>query len=51
MNTRVFRLDLAEEKDLAEAIIKASDKQLAEGFKLASTFIWGTSLILIYQKL
>jgi hypothetical protein len=51
MNTRVFRLDLTSEPDIAKAIIDACDKQLTESFKLASTFVWGTDLILIFQKL
>lgn len=51
MNTRVFRLDLTAVNDIAAAISTACDKQLTEGFKLASTFVWGTDLILIFQKL
>jgi len=51
MNTRVFRLDLTKTADIAATITTACDKQLAEGFKLASTFVWGTDLILIFQKL
>jgi len=50
MNTRVFRLDLVTVNDLALAISAACDKQLTDGFKLASTFVWGTDLILIFQK-
>lgn len=51
MNTRVFRVNLATVNDIAGALSTACDKQLAEGFKLASTFVWGTDLILIFQKL
>lgn len=51
MNTRVFRLDLTVEPAIDVAIVQACDKQLTEGFKLASTFVWGTDLILIFQKL
>jgi hypothetical protein len=51
MNTRVFRLNLAAAPDIATVLITACDKQLTEGFKLASTFVWGTDLILIFQKL
>jgi hypothetical protein len=51
MNTRVFRLDLIAEPAIDKAIAAACDKQLGEGFKLASTFVWGTDLILIFQKL
>jgi|PlaIllAssembly_1097288.scaffolds.fasta_scaffold19003_4 hypothetical protein len=50
MNTRVFRIDLVTEPDLAAAIQAACDKQLTEGFKLASTFVWKTDLVLIFQK-
>jgi hypothetical protein len=49
-NTRVFRLDFATEHTIDAAIIAACDRQLLEGFKLASTFVWGTDLILIFQK-
>lgn len=51
MNTRVFRLDLATTPDIAAALTTACDKQLLEGFRLASTFVWKTDLILIFQKL
>lgn len=51
MNTRVFRLNLAAVTDIAATLTTACDKQLTEGFKLASTFVWGTDLILIFQKL
>jgi len=51
MNTRVFRLNLATTVDIADTLTVACDKQLAEGYKLTSTFVWGTDLILIFQKL
>lgn len=51
MNTRVFRLNLSTTNDIAAALTTACDKQLAEGFRLASTFVWNTDLILIFQKL
>lgn len=51
MNTRVFRIDLAAEESIDTAITAACEKQLLEGFKLASSFIWNTDLILIFQKL
>lgn len=50
MNTRVFRLDLTTTTDLASDITLACEKQRNDGFKLASTFVWGTDLILIFQK-
>lgn len=50
MNTRVFRIDLAAATDLATLISTKCDSQLAEGFRLASTFVWQTQLILIFQK-
>lgn len=49
MNTRVFRLNLATTEDIAATLVTACEKQLVEGFKLASTFVWGTDLILIFQ--
>lgn len=51
MKTRVFRLNLASSAGLADVLTSACDKQLAEGFRLSSTFVWGTDLILIFQKL
>lgn len=51
MNTRVFRIDLSAEQSIDQAIVAACDKQLQDGFKLASTFVWGTDLILTFQKL
>ena len=51
MNTRVFRLNLTTSTDIAADLTSACNKQLAEGYKLVSTFVWGTDLILIYQKL
>lgn len=50
MNTRVFRIDLNAVTDIAAAIGTACDQQLTEGFKLASSFVWQTSLVLIFQK-
>lgn len=50
MNTRVFRIDLNAEPDIDVAIQQACDKQLTENYKLSSSFIWGTSLILIFQQ-
>lgn len=50
MNTRVLRLDLETEEDIAKAIVDACDKQLQESFKLASSFVYGTALVLIFQK-
>lgn len=50
MNTRVFKIDLNASMDIAADITAACNKQLAEGFKLASSFVWVTDLILIFQK-
>ena len=50
MNTRVFRINLDDEPSIDTAIVKACDKQLADGFRLASTFLFGTNLVLIFQK-
>ena len=50
MNTLVLRIDLATVSDIGAAIIQVCDQQLVNGFKLASTFVWNTSLILIFQK-
>jgi len=51
MNTRIFKLDLSATPDIEKAVIDGCDKQLLEGFKLASTFIFGNDLFLIFQKL
>ena len=51
MNTRVFRIDLITETAIDQAIVNACERQIQDNFKLASTFIWGTDLILIFQKL
>jgi hypothetical protein len=50
MNTRVFRIDLVTATDVATLISTKCDAQLAEGFKLVSTFVWQTQLVLIFQK-
>ena len=49
MKTRVFRIDLSGEDDIVAAIVAACEKQLGEGFKLASTFVWATDLLLVFQ--
>lgn len=50
MNTRVFRINLETAADVAKLIAEKCDEQLLEGFKLSSTFIWQTQLVLIFQK-
>lgn len=45
MKTRVFRLNLAAMDTLAASC----DKQLAEGFRLASSFVLGEELVLVFQ--
>lgn len=56
MNTRVFRIDLDAEPAIDTAIAAACDRQLTDGFKLASSFIWASAdnethnLVLIFQK-
>jgi hypothetical protein len=51
MSTRVFRIDVTTVDDISLAIVQACDTQLAEGFKLASSFVWQYDIILIFQKL
>jgi hypothetical protein len=51
MKTRVFRIDLSAETVIDQAIVNACETQLQDGFKLASSVIWGVDLILIFQKL
>lgn len=51
MNTRVFRIELENVADIAAEISAVCDKQLVDGFKLASTFVWLTDLVLVFQKL
>lgn len=50
MKTRVFRIDLVAEPNVELAIAQACDKQLNDGFKLASTFVWQLNLVLIFQS-
>jgi hypothetical protein len=50
MNTKVYRIDLNETQDINTAITLACENQYLLGFKLASTFVWGTNLVLIFQK-
>jgi len=49
MNTKVLRIDIASEADIALAIAKLCDAQV--GYRLASTFLWQTNLVLIFQKM
>lgn len=51
MSTRVFRIDMSIVNDIAQEITAVCDKQATEGFKLASSFVWVTDLVLIFQKL
>lgn len=51
MNTRVFRIDLSKVSDIQATLVSTCDAQLAEGFKLASTFLLPSyNLVLIFQK-
>ena len=50
MNTRVFRIGLEQTDNINERIATSCDFQLTEGYRLAATFVWGTNLVLIFQK-
>lgn len=49
-NTFVTRIELGRAQDLAQEIVDACDPRLAVGFRLASSFVFGTTLVLIFQK-
>ncbi len=49
MKSHVYRIDLSAEDDPKATIEEACDKQLEQGNVLASTFVWGTNLYLIFQ--
>ena len=51
MNTRVFRFNLVTSTDIAADLTAICDKQLSEGYSLASTFQWANDLVMIFQKL
>jgi hypothetical protein len=48
--TKVARIDLSAVQDLAQAIIDTCEGQSFAGLRLASTFVFGTQLILIFQQ-
>lgn len=51
MRTEVRRINLTTVGDLGAAIATLSDNMLAGGFRLASTFVFESWLVLIFQKL
>ena len=53
MITKVLRVDLVVVPDIGAAITKVCDDQFtaSPSFSLASTFLWGNSLVLIFQCL
>ena len=50
MSTTVTRIDLAASQDIAGDIRAMCDAKATDGYRLASTFVYGTQLILIFQK-
>ena len=52
MYTKVTRIDLAsiQNQTLDTAITNICDVQKGAGFNLAATFVYGTQLVLIFQK-
>lgn len=50
MNTKVLRIDMAAVPDVGGSIAEVCDRELAQGFKLAATFVWLNDLVLIFQK-
>lgn len=50
MDHKVRRIDLAATADLEAEITSLCDVQHGAGFVLASTFVFGTQLVLIFRK-
>ena len=51
MTTKVLRIDLSKAaNDLEKKIEQLSDNQGFNKFKLAGCFVYGTDLVLIFQK-
>ena len=48
--TLVFRIELSSALSVKNEITAACNFQLKQGYRLASTFVLGTSLILIFQS-
>jgi hypothetical protein len=51
MSTEVRRIDMTQSQNLANDITLLCNNMLAGKFQLASTFVQGTQLILVFQKL
>lgn len=51
MDTQVRRIEMDATDDLARAIEATSNNMLAGDYRVASTFVVGSSLIIVYQKL
>lgn len=49
--TIVIRIDMADTQNLDQHIRDACDNQLFAGRKLASSFVFQTQLVLIFQRL
>lgn len=50
MTTEVRRIEMQNEADLNSAIINLCNAMSINDFKLASTFVFRTQLVLIFQK-
>jgi hypothetical protein len=49
-NTKIATIDLSVVEDLKETIVETCDNQLFGGFRLATSFVVGNVLTLIFQK-
>lgn len=48
--TEVRRIDLAATGDLEQAIKDLSENMAVGGYRLAATFVYGSQLLLVFQK-
>jgi len=49
-NTKIATIDLSAVQNLEETIVETCDNQLFGGFRLATSFVVGNVLTLIFQK-
>jgi hypothetical protein len=49
-STKVARIDLTTVQDFETFVTETCDSQLFAGFRLAASFVLGTDLVLIFQK-
>lgn len=49
-NTQVATINLSKVKNLEKTIVETCDNQLFGGFRLATSFVVGDNLVLVFQK-